>query len=201
MRFGKRQQRNTDALSSAMLCIDICSLTQGGITVPSPVATLKGHTVVTFASAAIVFPLPAGTIDCQVSVKNTGTVGLASFTLASTGNTVTGCTSSTAVLPGQNSTDTCTVHKPVNQTNFDAREASSSSSLSVVVNSITAASTTGVTVTDNSPVTFSGLQLAVNRSMTIATTLDKTEVSATGKCSSYLDLLTCLLGSLHWDAG
>lgn len=153
------------------------------------------------ANAAIVSCLPAGTIDCQVSIKNTGTVGLANFTLASTGNTVTGCTSSTTVLLGQNSTETCIVHKPVNQADFDAREATSSSSLSVVVDSVTAASTTGLTVTDNSPVTFSGLQLDFNRSMTIATTLDYTEVSATGKCSSSLDLLTCLIGPLHWDAG
>lgn len=127
--------------------------------------------------------LPAGTIDCQVSVLNTGTVGLASFTLASTGNTVTGCTPSTPVLPGQNSSAMCEVHKSVLQSDFDAREGTPSTSLSVDVTLTSATSTTGLTVTHNAPVTLSGLQLPVTRAMTVATSLDKSAVSAAGKCS------------------
>lgn len=126
--------------------------------------------------------LPAGNIVCQVSIQNTGTMGLASYTLGSTGNTLAaGCASTTPILPGQNSTAVCTVSKPVTQTDFDNREATPTTSLSVVLDSIAATSSTGLAVTKDASVTRSGLQLAVNRAMTVATSLGQTAVDATGK--------------------
>jgi hypothetical protein len=134
-----------------------------------------------------VFAPAAGTIDCQVSVLNTGTVGLSSFEVTSAGNTVTGCIQSAAVEPGQNASMSCVVHKAVQQTDFDDREATPSTSLSVTASISSAVSRTGQAVT-STPSTLSGLQLPVTRAMTVSTSLDMSEVDSTGELAMHVTL-------------
>lgn len=158
----------------------------------------------TSAIAACVIAPAAGTIDCEVSVLNTGTVGLSSVAVASASNTITGCTQSTAVEPGHNATMSCVVHKAVQQTDFDDREATSSTSLSVTASTSSAVARTGQTVT-STPATLSGLQLPVNRGMTVSTSLEPAEVDGTGvqalpvscnRCAACMSRCCSFLGAI-----
>jgi len=137
--------------------------------------------VTCFATAAIcmIFAGAAGDIMCPLGVTNTGTVRLRGVSIQGPQNN---CTGSGMMYPGQ--TLNCTLHRTVNQTDYDAREAdmTSNTELSVAASTFGASNVTWTTLNTSLPTPlFSQLSLPIDRNMTATATLSRSVVNATGE--------------------
>lgn len=120
----------------------------------------------------------AGSINCTVSLQNTGSVRLTHVQVVGPENN---CSAIAVLQPGQNVSAGCVVRLSVNQTHFDAREAdgSAATTLGMAVQAVAQSILTGASIAPASD-TVSGLELPIVRSFSVNASLDKASVNVTG---------------------
>lgn len=148
------------------------------------------------AAICIIVAGAAGDIMCPLGVTNIGTVRLRDVSIQGPQNN---CTVSGMMYPGE--TLNCTLHRTVNQTDYDVREADSGNSteLSVAANTFGASNVTWTTLNTSLPTPlFSQLSLPIDRNMTATATLSRSFVNVTGEPGLFqLATLSPLQGTCH----
>lgn len=123
-------------------------------------------------------------------MKNTGTIRLSGVALTAPGNT---CSRGSVLAPTE--MYTCVVKKTVTRQQFDDREAADADPATELSLSVTAAGTppanTAVLVVKPAAASvFQGIQLPIDRKMTVATSVSKATITAKGKQLAAVELWT-----------
>jgi hypothetical protein len=134
----------------------------------------------------------AGSITCNMTAHNSGTVSLTDVILTRPGGP---CATIATLAPGSDG-PTCELTLAVMQLDFDTQEASTSSTLGmdVIATGTSNVATSPLTVA-NPAAQFTGLRLQMNRALTATSSVSRTEVDAVGEASA-----RCVHDSCTWSA-